>query len=92
MHNRKPTSSLSRRLFVGAKICERYLIGILIPSRNDTHARVPDLCQSLSIMTRIREAYNSGFPAGIQSDKHHLWDQPVRERQRRWRETDLMNQ
>src|ERR1700690_3665441 len=29
IHKRKPTSSLSRRLLVGAKICERYLIGVL---------------------------------------------------------------
>src|SRR5271170_3355202 len=28
MQNRKPTSSLSRRLLVGAKIGERYLIGV----------------------------------------------------------------
>src|ERR1700685_1203500 len=37
-HNRKPTSSLSRRLLVGAKICERYLIGDLVLRRNDTPA------------------------------------------------------
>ena len=63
MHNRKPISSLSRRLLVGAKICLRYLIGVFDPSRKDTPAVVPDLCQSLPIMTRIREPYNSGFSA-----------------------------
>src|ERR1700686_403157 len=46
MHKRKPTSSLSRRLLVGAKICERYLIGKLVPHRNNPPARVPDLSQS----------------------------------------------
>jgi hypothetical protein len=39
MHSRKPTNSLSRRLLVGAKICERYLIGNLVLRRNDTPAR-----------------------------------------------------
>ena len=38
MHNRKPTSSLSRRLLVGAKICERYLIGVFGPAQEDTPA------------------------------------------------------
>src|ERR1700722_1584493 len=38
MHNRKPTSSLSRRLLVGAKICERYLIGVFSPAQEDTPA------------------------------------------------------
>src|SRR5580698_7621139 len=32
-HNKKPTNSLSRRLLVGAKICERYLIGDLVLRR-----------------------------------------------------------
>src|SRR6202049_3532015 len=31
MHKRKPTSSFSRRLLVGAKICLRYLIGVFDP-------------------------------------------------------------
>ena len=38
MHKRKPTSSLSRRLLVGAKICERYLIGAFDPAQEDTPA------------------------------------------------------
>ena len=63
-HNRKPISSLSRRLLVGAKICERYLIGVFGRYAGTTLLpAVPDLCQSLSIMTRIREPYNSGFGA-----------------------------
>src|ERR1700686_3349313 len=33
MHKRKPTSSFSRRLLVGAKICEKYLIGVLGPTQ-----------------------------------------------------------
>src|ERR1700693_5007008 len=33
MHNRKPISSLSRRLLVGAKICLRYLIGVFDPAQ-----------------------------------------------------------
>jgi hypothetical protein len=33
MHKRKPTNSLSRRLLVGAKICEKYLIGVFRTAR-----------------------------------------------------------
>ena len=38
MHNKKPMSSLSRRLLVGAKICLRYLIGVFGPAQGDTPA------------------------------------------------------
>jgi hypothetical protein len=58
MHQRKPTNSFSRRLLVGAKICERYLIGDFVSRRNELLLAVPDLCQSLSIMTRTGERYN----------------------------------
>src|SRR5579863_10330449 len=62
MHKRKPTSSLSRWLLVGAKICERYLIGVIWYHAGTVLLPViPDVCQSLSIMTRMRAAYNSGF-------------------------------
>src|SRR5579862_3043510 len=33
MHKRKPTNSLSLRLLVGAKTCERYFIGAFVPRR-----------------------------------------------------------
>src|SRR5580700_9588495 len=45
-HNRKPTSSLSRRLLVGAKICERYLIGVFNPTQ-ERHS-----CRSCQIYAR----------------------------------------
>ena len=45
----------------------------------------PDLCQSHSIMTRMKEPYNSGFSGSIQSDKHYLCHRARRERQRQWR-------
>ena len=45
---------------------------------------VPDLCQSLTIMTRMKEHDNSGFHNSIQNDKHYLCHQSggVREHQR----------
>jgi hypothetical protein len=89
MHKRKPTSSFSRRLLVGAKICERYLIGDLVLRRNELLLAVPDLCQSLPIMTRTGEPYNSGFGSGIQSDKHNLCHQAPSKRQHRWRSQSL---
>src|SRR5580692_1108159 len=89
MHKRNPTSSFSRRLLVGAKICERYLIGDLELRRNELPLAVPDLCQSLSIMTRTGEPYNSGFGSGIQSDKHNLCHQAPRKRQHQWRSQSL---
>jgi len=39
MHNRRPTNSLSRRLLVGAKICERYLIDVFSRTQEHTPAR-----------------------------------------------------
>ena len=89
MHKRNPTSSLSRRLLVGAKICERCLIGDLELRRNELPLAVPDLCQSLLIMTRTGEPYNSGFGSGIQSDKHNLCHQAPRKRQLQWRSQSL---
>ena len=89
MHKRKPTSSFSRRLLVGAKICERYLIGDLVLRRNELLLAVPDLCQSLPIMTRTSERYNSGFGSGIQSDKHNPCHQVSRTRQHQWHSQSL---
>src|SRR5277367_2559480 len=65
MHKRKPTNSLSRRLLVGAKICERYLIGDLVLRRKCTPARgarsMPELSDydknERSVQLRICQQY-----------------------------------
>src|SRR2546428_10013714 len=61
-HSRNPISSLSRRLLVGAKIRDKYVIG-----RNWHRAQttplppVPALRQSQTIMPRTGQPYNQGF-------------------------------
>ena len=72
MHKRKPTSSLSRRLLVGAKICERYLIGVFSPAQEDTPANgfrsMPEPYDYDKNERRVQLRIRSS----IQNDKHHL--------------------
>ena len=50
IHKRKPTSSFSRRLLVGAKICETYLIGALVV-KQEPHSCLP--CQIYARAIRL---------------------------------------
>src|SRR5438445_10043229 len=61
-HNRNPISSLSRRLLVGAKIREKYVIGrIWHRAQTTPPPPVPDIRQSETIMPRSGQPYNQGF-------------------------------
>src|SRR5207245_5909556 len=61
-HNRHPISSLSRRLLVGAKIREKYVIGRIWHRAQTTPLPpVPALRQSQTIMPRTGQPYNQGF-------------------------------
>ena len=57
MHNRNPISSLSRRLLVGVKTCEKYFMGVR--TTQTTLLCVAEPRQSLLIMTRTVPMYNS---------------------------------
>src|ERR1700756_1648254 len=62
MHSKKPTSSLSRRLFVGLKIRDRKVIGPnLAPVAGFEGSPSAKAHQSLSIMSGTESADNRGL-------------------------------
>src|SRR5579863_9807081 len=72
-HNKKPTSSLSRRLLVGAKICERYLIGDLVLRRKKSPASGARSMPEPVNYDKNDASLQLRIPGGTQNDKHHLW-------------------
>jgi hypothetical protein len=72
-HNKNPTSSLSRRLLVGAKICERYLIGDLVLRRNNVPASGARSMPEPFDYDKNDASLQLRIPSGTQNDKHHLW-------------------
>src|ERR1700724_1529392 len=72
MHNRKPTSSLSRRLLVGAKICERYLIGMFSPAQEDTPANGARSVPEPYDYDKNKRRVQLRIASSIQNDKHNL--------------------
>src|SRR5580704_2208713 len=74
-NKRKPTSSLSRRLLVGAKICLRYLIGVFVLRRSDTRARSARSVPEPFDYDKNERTLQLRILGSIQNDKHHLCHQ-----------------
>jgi hypothetical protein len=72
MHRTNPISSLSRRLLVGVRACERYFIGVAVLA-GDTSTHSTTLQPEPNNYDNNPRTEQCRTVPRIQSDKHKLW-------------------